>query len=254
MVPKGFSGIFYLVKPSFSVLSLLMWLGTVSVVLADDQSNPFQSITDRNVFALKPPPPPPSNDPAPAPPPQLAKVVLTGLTSLFGPNDKRAFLEIEETGGKEKKSTKPILREGERNGVVEVIAIDLDKGVVKIRNNGFETNLVFAEQKSSPAPPTAAPGTMPMPGRLPGAFPGTPPMGGMGIPGGPSASGAMPMVIPRRGVGSDQVPPGYNPAGSTSTGFSPATGSTTPAPGYRSYPGARSVMPSSVPLPPGYQK
>ena len=62
---------------------------------AEVRSNPYQPIIDRNAFGLKPPPPPPDNTP---PPPVVlpAKVILTGITSLFGPASKRALLEITE--------------------------------------------------------------------------------------------------------------------------------------------------------------
>jgi hypothetical protein len=80
----------------------------------DDEGNPFKHITERNVFALKPPPPP--ADPAdipPPPPPVLAKVTLTGILNVLGP--PRALLEVmeQEPGKPPGQSTKkPILREG----------------------------------------------------------------------------------------------------------------------------------------------
>src|SRR3954462_2303284 len=118
-------------------------LATAAAVLAladrasaEAKANPYLSIVDRNPFGLKPPPPPPDPTPVvPLVPP--AKVVLTGITSLFGPTSKRALLEItEQEPGKPANVRKPILREGERDGAVEVLSIDLEKNLVHIKNSG----------------------------------------------------------------------------------------------------------------------
>src|ERR1043165_40176 len=94
--------------------------------VAEAKPNPYLSIVDRNPFGLKPPPPPPDPTPVvPVVPP--ATVVLTGITSLFGPTSKRALLEItEQEPGKPASVKKPILREGERDGAIEVVSIDLE--------------------------------------------------------------------------------------------------------------------------------
>lgn len=124
----------------------------------DTKENPFQRIVDRNPFGLKPPvvqvdPPPP----APVIPP--AKVTLTGITSLFGPSSKRAlFVIVEQEPGKVPVTKSPILREGERDGMVEVLSIDVVKSIVRIRNGGTETNITFELAKDKPAagaPPPA---------------------------------------------------------------------------------------------------
>src|SRR5437879_2945357 len=107
---------------------------TVSTVLADTRPNPYDGIVARNAFALKPLPPPVDTTPPPPAIP-LCKVVLTGITSIFGPT--RALLEItEQEAGKTATTRRPILREGERDGAIEVLAIDLEKSLVKIRNAG----------------------------------------------------------------------------------------------------------------------
>jgi hypothetical protein len=226
MESTGFSGILIAVKPKNAVIWLgLIWLGLVPALRADNEAGPFQSITDRNVFALRPPPPPPSNEPPPGPPPQLAKVILTGITSIFGPSDKRAFLEIEEPG---KPAKKPILREGERNGNIEVLAIDLDKGIVKIRNTGFETNLVFGEQKSTPRP--AAPPTV-------GAIVRT---ASTPVPPNPAPPTPLPAgvtTLPRRVPSSDAMPPVNNP-GPTGVSITPVA-----------TPSVRTVTPARTPVP-----
>jgi len=154
----------------------LYWMGALALLCvaeitrAEVKPNPYQPIIDRNAFGLRPPPPPP--DPTPPAPPAApaAKVTLTGITSMFGPSSTRALLEIvEQEPGKPATPKKPILREGERLGSIEVVSIDVEKSVVKIRNGGIETNLTFEVAKSS-SPAPGAPGAYPAPAN-PGALP-----------------------------------------------------------------------------------
>lgn len=120
------------------------------MVRANVDANPYTTIVDRNPFGLKPPPPPPPPPEQIAPPVPLAKVTLTGLVSMFG--EPRALLEIiEEPGKGAGTAKKPILREGERLGAVEVLAIDVVKNTVRIRNSGVETNMTFEVAKAGPA-------------------------------------------------------------------------------------------------------
>jgi hypothetical protein len=124
----------------------------VFTALADIPANPYEAITTRNPFGLKPPPDPKLLEPppTPAPPLQLADVTLTGMTSIFA--NKRALFEIIPAPGKP--AVKAILGEGERIESVEVVAIDLDKNEVTIKNGPVLTNLTFKIAKSAP---TAAP-------------------------------------------------------------------------------------------------
>jgi hypothetical protein len=132
----------------------LALIGAAQVVLADAKANPYQGIVERNAFGLKPPPPPQSDAPPPPPAAPLAKVTLTGITSMFGQSSKRALLEIiEQEPGKAGNPRKPILREGERDGSVEVLSIDVERNLVTIRNGPVETNITFEVQKSAPTTP-----------------------------------------------------------------------------------------------------
>lgn len=141
---------------SRSTLILLATIvGTPLVAGAGEPSvNPYYPILERNAFALKPipePTPPPEPDAAPPPPPSSIK--LTGITSIL--STKRALFEITpQTPGK--LPTKPILGVGDPavDGL-EVLSIDVDKGEVKIRNNGDESTVTFAAatSDSTPAPP-----------------------------------------------------------------------------------------------------
>src|SRR5437016_12457836 len=133
------------VKPltnwSVHLLGVALAGGAVQTALAEAQPNPYQAIIERNPFGLKPPPPPPDPTPVvPVIPP--GKVVLTGITTMFG--NPRALFEVTETEpGKPATVRKPILHEGDRDGAREVVSIDVEKSQVKIRNSGIETNITF---------------------------------------------------------------------------------------------------------------
>ena len=195
----------------------------------DDEGHPFKHITERNVFALKPPPPPPDpNDVPPPPPPVLAKVTLTGILNVLGP--PRALLEVmeNEPGKPPGQPKKPILREGEREGSIEVLSIDVVKNLVKIKNGNFETNLTFEVQKQTTAPALAAAPPPPMlqpPGAVapPPGTPGAPEdMGrrGVTVVGGTPVNTAQPngavpnptMQMPSRQIRASQI---QQPQGTT---------------------------------------
>src|SRR6185436_14385621 len=103
---------------------VLALAGLLTPVRADLVTNPYASITDRNPFGLKDPPPPPAPQSDAPPPAPAAKVTLTGLISMFG--EPRALFEIFDEPGKSGTPKKPILREGERMGGVEVLAINVE--------------------------------------------------------------------------------------------------------------------------------
>lgn len=145
----------------------VMALGA-GLLRANVDTNPYTTIVDRNPFALKPPPPPPPPPEQTAPPVPMAKVTMTGLLSTFG--EPRVLLEIIEEPGKGGGTPKkPILREGERLGPVEVLAIDVVKNTVRLRNSGVETNITFEVAKSGPVPgvPGAPPSFTPPPINVP---------------------------------------------------------------------------------------
>jgi len=207
----------------------------VSSLWADARPNPYSSIADRNPFGIKPPPPPPVVTPPEVVAPQ-AKVVLTGVTSMFGP--PRALLEITESEpGKGPVVSKRILREGDRDGSIEVLAIDVGNTSVRIRNGTVETNIVFAEAKTGPTGP-GTPGAFPTP---PGTFvPPTPPnpLGALHQPGAPNP-GANPYIISPGGNSA-----GRSGSGVTLTGAAIPGAPTTPA---GTTPGA---YPNPAPTPP----
>src|SRR5205085_11422437 len=82
----------------------LLWSSTAA--WADVRPN-YETIAVRNAFSLRPPPPPQVAPPPPAAP--LAKVIVTGFTSLGG--NTKVLLEITEND-QSKALRKPILQEG----------------------------------------------------------------------------------------------------------------------------------------------
>src|SRR5947207_6431814 len=154
-----------------ALLAFALVASVPSVCQADTQPNPYLSVVDRNPFGLKPVP-----QPAPETPPQpvvpLAKVVLTGITSVYGP--PRAFVEItEQEPGKTPNIRKPIMREGDREGTIELIAIDVVNNSIRIKNGAIETNVVFEVAKTSAGPTPGTPTALPAGAMQPG-HPGAP--------------------------------------------------------------------------------
>ena len=123
----------------------------------DELGNPFRVIVASNVFRLRPIPPDPGPKlPDPAPPAPLAQVMLTGIHTVFGP--PRAILEVTDGASGKAMTRKPILREGEQDGPIHVLAIDIEKSLVRIRNGTVETNLTFSPLKHSEGEAMAAVG------------------------------------------------------------------------------------------------
>lgn len=209
------------------MLGALALGAAVPCVSADTRQNPFQPIVERNVFGLKDPPPPPPEGPKEEqkPPPN---VKLTGISNLF---HKRALLEVTEQGaakpGQPAAGTvhRPILAETEGAFGVEVLSIDVEKSIVRIRNNGAESDLTFEAPKLSSGPAALA---TPAPGSQ---APGRQPRGAANDP----AAGQQPTVI------SSQKAQTTGGAGVTMLG-----GETTAAPnnsGVSTYGGATSAIP-----------
>src|SRR5882762_4119031 len=80
----------YVEKMLLCILCLLVHCLAAKAVTSGSSTgtNPYQGIVDRNVFGLKPPPPPPDPEVNKPPPP---KIILTGITTIFG--NKRALMK-----------------------------------------------------------------------------------------------------------------------------------------------------------------
>ncbi len=96
------------------------------------------------------------------------KITLTGITTILG--NKRALMKLMEPDRPPEpaKEMSYILAEGQRDGEVEVIAINEQTGTVKVNNHGTVQELSFdkdgAKLPNNPPPLLAPPG-------LPGATP-----------------------------------------------------------------------------------
>ncbi len=179
-----------------SVLAVIgLSAGTRAAMNDSAGINPYAAIADRNVFDLKPPPVIENKPPPPQAPPSTIK--LTGITTLFGL--KQACVAVSEAAPPGKPPPKPkyyTMTEGQRQGGLEVVAIDVKGQTVKIINDGSPFDLIF-EKSKTPAGPV--PGGMPPPG--PGgrvfqapvptyAPPGAPVMPNYANPGRPGGNGA----------------------------------------------------------------
>jgi hypothetical protein len=111
--------------------------------------NPYKLIFRRNLFGLHPPLNPAVTPPA-AP---LSTIVLTGISTILG--DKRAFLEITPPAkaAQPPKQMSCILKEGQREGQVEVIQIDPKSEFVKVSNSGTLMTLTFEKNGRKTTPP-----------------------------------------------------------------------------------------------------
>jgi len=167
-----------------SVVALAASICIGSPLWADLAPNPYSAVIERNSFGLREPPlPQPVTPPQPAVP--LPKVVLTGIiTSLFGPTPKVLLEVTEQEPGKAANVKKPILRQGEKDGMIEVLLIDVANNQVKIRNGTVETNITFEVAKASGGPAGGLPS-------IPGLVP-------PGLPTSPVAPGRRKLPQPRR--------------------------------------------------------
>ena len=153
------------------VIGCVMPFSLQASTTIDEGGNPFRVIVASNVFRLRPiPPDPPPRLPEPPPAAPLAQVMLTGIHTVFGP--PQAFFEVTETASGKAVSSKPILREGEQDGPIHVLAIDVERSLVRIRNGTIETNLTFNPLKQPAAPAVAAAVPLPIMNKpLPPALP-----------------------------------------------------------------------------------
>lgn len=173
-----------------------------------DSLSSYQEIVERNAFGLKDPPPPPEMTATQ----QVAQVNIqfTGITSSFGV--KKAYFRIPD-GQKPGTFLYPCIKEGERDGTIEVVQIDEKSGAVKIRNAGSPMTLTFETHAIKTAGALVgggpgAPGAPGVPAGLPGGNPPNPTAAGQPMsalpgnvnPGGmaPAAAAQNPSAIPSR--------------------------------------------------------
>ena len=194
-------------------------LGTAGASPTDTEDNPYREIISRNVFSLKPPPPPPNPEDTKPPP---VKITLSGITTVVG---KKALMETPPPPVKPgaPAGTPPptkqyyMLGEGQREGDIEVLAIDEKTGSVKVRNSGVEVTLTFEKdgvKLPSTAPPAVAAGApgFPAPG---GVIPPPPGPGAINpaFPGVKPTFPVRPMRSPGQADSAGLANPGYSAAG-----------------------------------------
>jgi hypothetical protein len=149
--------------------TFVLGVAGTKVLIAEAAGNPYQGIAERNVFNLKPPPP--ATPPEPPPPP-APKITLTGITTILG--NKRALLKLQEPAKPPQaaKEVSYILTEGQRDGDIEILAIDEQAGTVKVNNHGTVQELSFDKDgvklSNNPLAPPLSP-------NLPGVVARTPP-------------------------------------------------------------------------------
>lgn len=128
-------------KTAFCIVAFGCAIAAKAVV--NDGGNPYHPIVERNVFALKDPPPKPETEEPKGPPPP--NITLSGITDVLG--RKLALLKWQEptVPGQPPKPNPNFatLTEGQREGQIEVLEIDVKVGMVKVRNYGVVTNLTF---------------------------------------------------------------------------------------------------------------
>jgi len=165
-------------------------------VSGDVQMASYQQINERNAFSLKPLPPP-GPDPATLAATQQVNITFTGITSFQGV--KKAYFRLPD-GTKPGQFLYPTIREGERDGALEVVSINEKAGTVIIKNAGAPMTLNFEANGNKQA------GTMAMVAPPPGAraLPGAAPMPNPMIPPNTPAQPAAGMQpIPNRAVRSN---------------------------------------------------
>jgi hypothetical protein len=98
-----------------------------------EPNNPYASIVSRNVFALNPVPPPDAGQPDQGPPP--LKITLTGITTIFGPAEALYKVAGVVRDGKPPQDQSYIMKENEGEDDVNVVHIDVTKGLVTFNNH-----------------------------------------------------------------------------------------------------------------------
>jgi hypothetical protein len=114
---------------------------------ATDLSNPYNSIVVRNVFLLKPTPPPPVN-PGPTtpvtPPPD---VKVRGMTTILG--YPQAIFEMTPKG---KPPESHIMTDGERQGSLELVKINMAEKSTLVKIDGGPAITIALDTKVGAAP------------------------------------------------------------------------------------------------------
>jgi hypothetical protein len=158
----------------FTCLSLILLASTAGTRAVTTEDNPYQAIIGRNVFSLKPPPPPsrPEDLIKKEPPP---KIKLQGVNNILGRPQVlcKVLMPAKPPERPQPKEESFVMSEGERQGEIEVLEINMQMESVKFKNHDQVQLLNMKDDADKPvvsAPPPGSP-----PGALPRAMPGVPP-------------------------------------------------------------------------------
>lgn len=133
------------------------WPGVIlslsaTLLAVDTMANPYLMVVGRNVFALRPEQ---RQDPPLVSAP-LPTVTPTGITTILQAKCVLLKVRYPSRPPEPVKETSCILTVGQREGPIEVLAIDEIAGSVKVNNSG--TEMVLTLDRDSPkAPPSPVP-------------------------------------------------------------------------------------------------
>jgi hypothetical protein len=209
----------------------------VHAIVRDVEPHRYESIPARNIFGLRPV----EQAQVTNQPPVLPKLILTGITTILG-NKRVLMKELPPAGppGATNREESLILTEGQREGPVEVLAIDEKAGRVRVNNSGTEMTLTFEIDgvKLAGTPPPAAPVPGPPAALPPGmtnpSLPATPNLPTRHFPGRTprvSVPGQAPEAAPGFNAGAAAPEPGAA-LPPTGAGPNPPTAATPPLDGF----------------------
>jgi hypothetical protein len=150
------------------VLSALALGNGAKALVSDSSGGPYHGIVARNVFDIHPPVPhDPALDKPPTPPPP--NIRLQGITDILHRKQVIFKVQLPPKPPAPAKEESYILTEGQREGEIEVLEIDVKAGTVKMNDYGIITNLSIElnGEKLVSGPPAGAP--PPVPGAQPPA-------------------------------------------------------------------------------------
>ena len=138
----------HFVTPPAWLWSSLAFVVSAGLLVAAPPGNPYLVISERNVFALRPPPP---RHPEPLPAP-LPKVVPDGISTIVGM--KQALLKVYFPARPPEPAREEscVLAVGQREGPIEVLAIDEVTRSIEIENSG--TTVVLSLDRDAPQQPS----------------------------------------------------------------------------------------------------
>jgi len=152
------------------MLILLLLVGR-----APAEVTPYEAIVSRNAFGLKPPPKP--ADSIKTPEPVSADIKLQGITTILG--RPQVLLSVKHPGqpGKPVSEESLVLNEGQRDGDVVAVKIDVAQGIVMLKNGNASLTLSMKEDAEKPTPGAmpVVPGAVHPPGLARPVIPGVSP-------------------------------------------------------------------------------